>query len=220
MKRPLAVVCTVLLGLLASAGPARADPPSLPDSPVATKTDSAEVRGASGTCTVPVELDAIACSLKDTAADKRSVFLEYKDSSGRHYRFNNDDNFNSERSFVNDSLWKSADTSTMQWRVCVNKRWVQTDRCSDWVNYAVDANALSFELDCRAGADTCHQLHSLSKDDGWEVTRGCALSVAGAVVGMEKVSLNEFGKWLFKKVPGAGWMATGVEVGVVVHGCK
>lgn len=220
MKRPLGILCAVLVGLLTSAGPARADSPPLPGSPAAQKTDTAEVAGASATCTVAVDLDTIACSLKDTAADKHSVFVEYKDTAGRRYRFYNHDNANSETTFVNDALWKGADTSTLQWHVCVSKRWLRNDPCSNYVNYAVNANALSFDLDCRIEAATCNQLQNLPKDDGWQLSAGCLANAAVAVVGVDKDGRGAAGRWVLKKVPVAGWMVTGAEVGLVVHGCR
>lgn len=220
MKRTLVVGGTILLGLLASVSPAQADPPPLPGSPAAQKTDDAETQGASATCAVSVDLDAIACSVRDTAADKHSVFVEYKDTAGRKYRFTNHDDDKSERSFVNDAMWKGADISTLQWRVCVNKRWLRNDPCSDYVNYAVTANALSFDLDCQAEAGTCNQLHNLPKDDGWQLSAGCLANAAVAVVGIDKDGRGAAGRWVLKKVPVAGWMGTGAEVGLVVQGCR
>ena len=170
-------------------------------------------------CTVPVDLASIACSVKDTAADKHSVFVEYKDTARRSYRFDNHDNANSERSFVNDSLFKGADRSTLQWRVCVNVRW-DNDRCSKYVNYSVGANPLSFELDCSADAATCNQLANLSTDDGWQLSRSCLASVAVATVGMDGDGRGAVGRWVLKKVPGAGWAVTGAEVGLTVAGCR
>jgi hypothetical protein len=219
MKRTPVIICTILLGLLASTSRAQADPPPLPDAPVAQKTDTADVKGASATCTVSVDLNAIACSLKDTAADKHSVFVEYRDTAGRKYRFNNDDDANSEKTFVNDSMWKGADTSTLQWHVCVNVRW-NNDRCSNYVNYAVNSNALSFDLDCRVDAATCNQLQNLPKDDGWQLSRECAQGALATAVGLAKDGKAAVGRGLLKKVPGVGWAYTAYGVTTAVSGCR
>ena len=220
MKRILVISCTILLGLLASASQVQAaDPPPLPGSPAAQKTDTADVQGASATCTVSVDLNEIACALKDTAADKHSVFVEYKDTAGRRYRFDNHDNANSVKTFVNDAMWKGADTSTLQWHVCVNVRW-SNDRCSNYVNYAVDANALSFDLDCQADAATCNQLQNLPNDDGWQLSRECAQGALATAVGLAKDGKGAVGRGLLQKVPGVGWALTAYGVTTAVSGCR
>ena len=186
----------------------------------AQKTDTAEVKGASATCTVAVDLDELACALRDTAADKHSVFVEYKDTAGRSYRFDNHDNANSEKTFVNASMWKGADTSTLQWHVCVNVRW-NNDRCSDYVNYTVRANALSFDLDCEnADAAACHQLQNLAKDDGWQLSRECAQGALATAVGLAKDGKAAVGRGLLQKVPGVGWVYTAYGVSQAVSDCR
>jgi hypothetical protein len=222
MKRTLVIICTALVGLLLSSGVARADPPPLPGPQGAQKTDTAEVTGASATCTVPIDLAAISCSVKDTAADKHSVFVEWYDSANRKYRVNNTYGATREKTFVDDSLWKGVDTSELRWHVCVNIQW-DNDRCSNYVNYAVGPNGVSLDVYCESSdsatlAATCTQLRNLPEDDGWQLSKECLAGAAWTLLGFDGVKNPE--KGLLKKIPYAGWLLAVGDAALVVNGCS
>jgi len=204
-------------------GVAYADPPTIPTTWGATKSDTKDITGASATCTVSATLSGLACSIRDTAVDKKSVFVEWYDSAGRKYRVHNTDGANHEKSFVNDSLWKGVDNSRLKWHVCVKVRG-DNDRCSKYQTYAVGPNGLSLDVYCQVSdsaslAATCSQLRNQGLDDGWELSRDCLIGAGLQAAGIYKDGKGSVDRGNLK-LRGGGWYLTIAGVVVSISQCR
>jgi hypothetical protein len=213
----LLVVLAMVLGLTIPASAAFADPPpgqpledripTLPgNSELVIKDVASEPGGgARAACALSATLDAIACIVEDSKADKSDVFVEWKSVNGQKGRMENKDNTGSAKTFVESGLWRGIDASTFQWKVCVDKRF-DNDPCSAYVNHAIGPDGVEVELDCvpaeagsTAAAYACHQRQIMAKDQGWELSRECVSgigeSVAAQVVSTKGEKVVVAAKW-------------------------
>jgi hypothetical protein len=213
MSRAFFVILAVLAGLVLPASIAQAATPG--------QAETKDTQGASATCTVSADLSRIDCTVRDTEADKHSVFVEWK-AMGRSGRFENSDGANSSRDF-GDDLYRGVDTSSLKWKVCVDKQF-DGDRCSDYATYSVGPNGQSIEVYCvnstTAGdAITCYQAEHPGTGDDWHLTRGCVIGLGLAAGGLSKDGKNAVGRGLLTKVPGFGWVLTIGGLYTAVDGC-
>jgi hypothetical protein len=220
------VLALALIGLTAS--PAIA----VGMAPGNASTVTEAVEGAEATCSVPEDRSRIDCTLKDTAPDEHSVFIQWQ-YGGENERFPNSLGSGQENSHGQGPLNYGDRTRQLSWKVCVDKQF-RSDSCSRVVDYRPGQDEIGYQINCEdaivhipspsipsdaaitPGLPNCYSVTDPERFDA-KCMEGVALAVAG--IANEGRAWQKVGKFALKKVPLAGWALTGYGTYTAIREC-
>lgn len=204
MKRAALTVLVLILGMLMQVGVAHAQ--SDDDVKAGGETQTAEVKGGSASCTPNETLSSIECEVRDTAADKASIYVAWEAPGGQSGRFQNHQGSDTQESFEQDNIARGVDASTLRWKVCRDK-FFRADECSDWKMHAVGPNGTSIDVYCESSESESVCYLPNRGLDADRISPECLSEIAGVAVGVGAGGLPEkVAKGVLKFIPGLGWI--------------